>query len=122
MALDPTIREAVRRLLNAFDQFAAIEGWERDDYTIYVSVNETWGSVNVTLVAARFESNDNRRRWELVDSFLRDHFGGRQVLGMNINLHVQDFEQSKQRGGYSIPRDYIEIHDFLGIEHATSVS
>jgi hypothetical protein len=108
--------------MQALDQFAVTLNLGKDDYEIYVSINETWSSIHAIFVAKDFGKLDDSDRWLLVHNYLRNRFSGGDILGMNIHVNVRDFEQIKQTGTYSIPRSFTEIHDFLGIEHASPVS
>ncbi len=107
------MRRAVRRIAQAFRDFAASQGWGPDDYRLLFSVNEDWGQVQVIFVAAAFPGSDEDERWMKVYEFVEKNLKDEPSLWNALHFTLRTFDQLAEGGLYSIAPGFVDVEDIL---------
>jgi len=111
MALETVKRNLVRRVVGAFRDYAASQGWRPEDYRIYVWPNLDWFSVHVILAVKSLpERNAEDSTFAAID-FVHDKLKDDPDLARSIGLTVRTFDQIEQGGLYGIAPDFVEADD-----------
>ena len=114
MAIQASLKKAVRRLGSAFDAYAAGRGWERHDYDVYVRYNEHVGRISVVFVASEFEGEGYYERFENVMEFLEEELSDDPDLYRSINLVIWSRAQVESGSILTTPSgDDVPLEEFL---------
>lgn len=114
MALESEVRRTIRWITQAFDQFAADQGWSRGDYQVLVRINQDWGRVHLILAAKDFTGQTDQEKWQKVMDYLAEKFKQKEPsLLQSISLTIRSFDQIEQGGLYSISPQFVDVHDYF---------
>lgn len=113
MASQTVINHMMRRLAQAFQAYAANEGWQPEDYRVFVYFNEDWGAIHLILVAKEFPREQWQDRWLHVVEFLDKELKDDPPLRDALHLVVRTFDEVAEGGLYSIGENFQDINDFL---------
>jgi hypothetical protein len=113
MALEPTMKYAVRRIAEAFRAYAAAQEWRHDEYRILVEVNKDWGRIHVVFVAPRFQGVHPEDNWRSVIEFLDSFLINEPKLLESMNLTLRTFDQVQRGGLYSLSPNYVDADELI---------
>jgi hypothetical protein len=113
MAVEATLKGAVRRVIQSFRRYAQAQGWAKGDYRILVETNPDWGRIHVILVARDFPGHNPEDGWLSVIDFIDEDLKDEPELGESINLTLRTFDQVEQGGIYSLSPEYVDADDLV---------
>lgn len=120
MAIETTMKYAVRRIAQAFQKYTSTLNWSPSDYQLFVRFNEEWGQIHLILVAKAFPQKKPEDQWLSVKEFLRKEFKDDPALRDALHLVLLTFDQVAEGGLYSIGPDFEDINDLLTSRPAAS--
>jgi hypothetical protein len=113
MALDPVTRTTVKKIANAFREYAATQGWSPQDYQIFIRINPDWGQVHVLFVAKTFPDPDTNRQWMNMMKGIEGPLPDIMENLASLDLTLRTFDQVNEGGIYSIGTQFVDIDEVL---------
>ena len=113
MALPATLRHAVQRLAQVFQDYATTQGWRPDGYRVFVRLKPKWGRIHIILVAKSFPGKGPGDQWLSVRDFLEEKLRDEPGLLESLNLSLRTFDQVAEGGIYAIGPPFMDIQDLL---------
>jgi hypothetical protein len=113
MALEATLKYAVRRIAQVFRDYGIAQGWTQDDYQLFVHLNPDWGRIHLVLVVRAWPENVKEDPWFAIVDYLEGRLKDDPALFNAINLVVQTRDQVAEGGIYRIGPQYTEVEDLL---------
>ena len=114
MALEFEVKQVVRRIAEAFDNFASEQGWDRGDYRILLRAKPDWGRFHVLLLARQFPGDTPRDQWITVMNFVTvDLDADDPDLIRSVSLTLRTFDQVEEGGIYAIGRGFEDVREML---------
>src|SRR5712691_5032182 len=98
MAIEAAMKQAVRRIARALRAYASAQGWQPDDYRIFLRLNELWGQIHAIVVAKAFPGKDMEEGWLSVIEFLEKELKDDPPLLVAFHLVVHTFDQVAEGG------------------------
>ncbi len=116
MAFSTTMRTrtALRRIVTALGEFAAAQGWQRDEFQILFRVLEDWGRITVFFIVKDFAGLSQNDMWLRISDHLEKSLQRDGDLGFSVGFSVRTFDQVARGGPNSIPEGYVEAEILLG--------
>jgi hypothetical protein len=108
MAIDTTLRRAVRRIAEALTKYARRQGWKYDEYQIYYHVNSIWNKLHVIFVARGFEGRGDFQNYVSVREHLEKELADEPGLLDMLGLIVRSPKEVEEGGIYAIGPEYRE--------------
>jgi hypothetical protein len=113
MAIEAAMRQALRKTVRTYQNYAKAQGWGPGDYKIFIRPNEEWGQIHVLLVVKAFP-RDAEDLWMDVTDFLEKELKDDPRLWEALHLVVGTFDQLAEGSLNVIGRGYEEVEDLLG--------
>lgn len=113
MALEATMKHAIRRIASALERYASAQGWRPGDYRVYIRPNEEWGQIHLIVVARAFPQNDLDAQWLSAVEFLDKELKDDPALRDSLHLVLRTFAQVAEGGLYAIGPGYEDVDELL---------
>ena len=76
MAAEAMLMEAGLRIGEGLHRFAALKGWDRESYRVYVSYNPNWDTIHIVLVSREIDPEKRSEQMSEALRFLRRDLKG----------------------------------------------
>jgi hypothetical protein len=70
MAREANLEQAALRVAEALHGFAKTQGWDRNDYRIFMSVRPEWGTIHVVFLSDAFERGGEKSEYDWYDDIM----------------------------------------------------
>lgn len=112
MAVETEVRRTARMIVRALDEYARASGIERDDYAIFVRINEDWDQIHVVFAARHFPISDPDKQWLAVLRWLEKRLPEIRDSIRSMNLTLRTFVQVEEGGIYGIGPGFVDASEF----------
>lgn len=106
------MRRTVGKIVQALERYAQSSGMGRDDYGIFVRINEDWGQLHVVFAARRFPIPDPETQWLEVTSWLEEQLPELIESIESMNLSLRTFAQLEEGGIYGLGPEFQDASEF----------
>ena len=115
MARQNTLRQILVRIHQAVRELAAANGWQPEDYQLYVRVHEGTlvSSIHLMIEARAFPGADDQEKWERVLDFLERKLKDLPELRGVLHLVIRTFDESANEGARLIRDSYTPIEELI---------
>ncbi len=114
MALEPAVRQAVQRIVQAFRDYATQQGWDRGDYRMWVRVNADWGRIHIILAAKAVLGGPTHDRWRSAKDHLVATFQDDDPdLARSVSLTLFTLDEIEQGGPHALSPQFVDADELL---------
>lgn len=106
MAVNTTLKRALRLIAGALTDYAKDQGWSPDDYWIYYHINPKWDKIHMIFVAKGFEGKGDFQNYASVRRYLESKLADEPELLNYMGLIVRSLKQVEEGGIYAIGPEY----------------
>jgi hypothetical protein len=111
MAIEATVKRAVRRVIRAFEDYAATQGWGPGDYEIYVRPNLDWNAIHAVLAARAFPSSDYHQNYDAIHDFVKERLKDEPFLRDALGFALVTIDDLDNTGLGGIRSKYLTAED-----------